>query len=203
MPERILMLVLNYTPFTDPAHALMVAERALRGGVNWLMLRVREMPAQMALEMALQLRRLTHEAKALLGINPYPALAVWCNADAIHLPEHAPPYTPTPPMLLGRSVHSVAAAQHAVAEGCHYLLVGTIYPTSSHPNKVPEGLLLLRAVREAVSLPLIAIGGITPERVRECLEAGAQGVAVVSGIAEAADPEAAARHYWHALREYA
>ncbi|MDW8107270.1 MAG: thiamine phosphate synthase, partial [Armatimonadota bacterium] len=165
MPERILMLVLNYTPSTDAAHALAVAERALQGGVNWLMVRVRELPAQMALEMALQARRLTREANALLGINPYPALAEWCEADAIHLPEHAPPYAPTSPMLLGRSVHSVEAARRAAAEGCDYLLVGTIYPTQSHLGKAPEGLPLLHAVREAVSLPLIAIGGITPERV--------------------------------------
>ncbi|MCX7993972.1 MAG: thiamine phosphate synthase [Fimbriimonadales bacterium] len=199
IPERVLMLVLNYTPATEAAHALWVAERALQGGVNWVMLRVRELPARLALEMGLQLRQLTLAANALLSVNPYPALAEWCAADALHLPEAAPPHTPPAPMMLGRSVHSVEAAQRAQAEGCHYLLVGTLYPTPSHPNKTPEGIAMLRAVHEAVSVPLVAIGGISPERVAECVQAGAQGVAVASGIAEARNPAEAARRYLHAL----
>ncbi|MCS7190445.1 MAG: thiamine phosphate synthase [Fimbriimonadales bacterium] len=193
------MLIVNYTPQTDAERALWVVERALQGGVNWVMLRVRRLPAPMALEMGLQLRRLTRAANAWLGVNPYPALAVWCAADALHLPEDTPPYTPPAPMRLGRSVHSVEAAVRAAAEGCHYLLVGTMFPSQSHPGKLPEGLALLRAVRTAVSLPLIAVGGITPDRVAACLQAGACGVAVIAGIYEADDPAHAAQAYWQAL----
>ncbi|BCW94635.1 MAG: thiamine-phosphate synthase [Fimbriimonadales bacterium] len=193
------MLVLPYTPQTDPARALWVAERALEGGVNWVMLRVRGLPARLAIDGALELRRLTHAHGARLSVNPYPALAEWVNADALHLPEDAPPYTPPAPMQLGRSVHSVDAARRAEAEGCRYLLVGTMFPTQSHPDKPPEGIELLRQVRAAVSIPLIAIGGITPERVAACIEAGAQGVAVLSGIVDAPDPADAATHYWAAL----
>ncbi|MCS6919145.1 MAG: thiamine phosphate synthase [Fimbriimonadales bacterium] len=203
MQYPILMYILNHTPTTDPARALWAAERALAGGVNWITLRVRELPARLALDWALELRRLTREANAWLGVNPYPALAEWCDADALHLPETAPPYTPPAPMQLGRSVHSVEAAIRAQAEGCRYLLVGTMYPTRSHPHKTPEGLSLLRAVRQAASIPLVAVGGITPERVAECLQAGAQGVAVISGIADADDPQAAANQYWAALRDAA
>ncbi|MCS7300561.1 MAG: thiamine phosphate synthase, partial [Fimbriimonadales bacterium] len=87
----------------------------------------------------------------------------------------------------------------AAAEGCDYLLVGTMYPTQSHPDNLPEGISLLQAIRGAVSIPLIAVGGITPERVAECLQAGAQGVAVISGIADAPDPLQAAQAYARAL----
>lgn len=203
MPVPTLMLVLPYTPQTDPERAVWVAERALQGGVNAIMLRVRELPARMALEIALELRRLTQAHDAWLAVNPYPALAEWSNADALHLPEAAPPYTPPAPMWLGRSVHSVDAARRAEAEGCHYLIVGTMFSTASHPNQPPAGIALLQAVREAVALPLIAIGGITPERVGECLQAGATGVAVLSGIADALDPAETAINYWAALRAYA
>lgn len=203
MPTPILMYILNYTPAADPARALWTAERALSGGVNWITLRVRDLPARLALDMALELRRLTREANAWLGVNPYPALAEWCDADALHLPEDAPPYTPPTPMQLGRSVHSVESATRAQAEGCHYLLVGTMYPTLSHPDKTPEGITLLRAVRQAVAIPLIAVGGVTPERVAECLQAGAQGVAVISGIADANDPQTAATRYRAALGDAA
>ncbi len=199
IPERPLMLILNYTPQTDAAQALWVAERALEGGMNWIMLRVRDLPPRLALEMGLQLRLMTRTANALLSVNPYPALAEWCAADAVHLPEAAPPYTPQAPMMLGRSVHSVEAATRAESEGSNYLLVGTLYPTRSHPDKSPEGVALLQAVRSAVALPLIAVGGITPERVAECLQAGASGVAVISGITDAADPTEAARAYRQAL----
>jgi thiamine-phosphate diphosphorylase len=199
IPERPLMLILNYTPQTDAARALWVAARALQGGVNWVMLRVRDLSPRLALDMGLQLRHLTRAANALLSVNPYPALAAWCEADALHLPEAASPYIPSAPMMLGRSVHSVEAAVRAEAEGCHYLLVGTIYPTLSHPSKVPEGIALLHAVRAAVSIPLIAVGGITPERVAECLQAGASGVAVITGITEATDPAEAAQAYHQAL----
>ncbi|MFN3689455.1 MAG: thiamine phosphate synthase [Fimbriimonadales bacterium] len=199
IPQRVLMLILNYTPATDAAQALSVAERALTGGVNWVMLRVRELPARLALDLGVQLRQLTWQANALLSVNPYPALAAWCAADALHLPETASPYTPPAPMMLGRSVHSVESALRAEAEGCHYLLVGTIYPTQSHPDKTPEGIALLYAVRQAVSIPIIAVGGITPERVLECVQAGAQGIAVVSGITEATNPAEAARQYHAAL----
>jgi len=199
-PNPVLMLVLPYTPQNDPARVVWVAEQALQGGVNWVLLRVRELPARLALEVALALRRLTQAHGAWLGVNPYPALAEWVQADALHLPETAPPYTPPAPMWLGRSVHSVDSARRAEAEGCHYLLVGTMFPTASHPDKPPEGIPLLQAVRAAVSVPLIAIGGITPERVAECIHAGAQGVAVLSGIADAPDPADAATRYWAALR---
>ncbi|MGQ9657110.1 MAG: thiamine phosphate synthase [Fimbriimonadales bacterium] len=199
MPIPTLMLVLPYTPQTDPARAVWVAERALQGGVNAIVLRVRDLPARMALEVALELRRLTQAHGAWLAVNPYPALAEWAHADALHLPEAAPPYTPIAPMQLGRSVHSVDAARRAEAEGCHYLLVGTMFPTASHPNQPSAGITLLQTVREAVALPLIAIGGITPERVGACLQAGATGVAVLSGIADAPDPAEAATNYWAAL----
>ncbi|GBC94101.1 Thiamine-phosphate synthase [bacterium HR15] len=201
IPPRVLMLVLNYVPGTDAERIVQVAESALRGGVNWLMLRVRELPAPLCLDLAMELRRLTRKHNALLGVNPSPALAEWSEADALHLPEHAPFHPPLEGALLGRSVHSVSAAQRAAAEGCHYLLVGTLYPTRSHPDQMPAGLPLLQAVRAAVALPLIAIGGITPERVTACLQAGAQGVAVISGIVDAPEPETAARHYWIALTE--
>jgi thiamine-phosphate diphosphorylase len=193
------MLILNYLPGSDAARIMQIAESALRGGVNWLMLRARDLPASFCLDLALELRRLTRQQNALFGVNPFPSLAEWSGADALHLPEHAPHHPPPEGAMLGRSVHSIRAAQRAAAEGCHYLLVGTMYPTRSHPEKPSEGLELLRAVRETVALPLIAVGGITPERVAECLHAGAHGVAVVSGITDAPDVEAAARRYRHAL----
>ena len=91
---------------------------------------------------------------------------------------------------VGRSVHSPDEAKAAVEEGADFLVVGSIYETPSHPGRAPVGTGLLR---EAASLgrPVIAIGGITPERVPELKAAGAYGVAAIRALWQADDPAAA------------
>lgn len=101
--------------------------------------------------------------------------------------------------IVGQSVHSVESAVDAVQRGADYLLVGTIYESQSHPEIAPTGVGLLRAVRATVSVPIVAIGGITPERVQECVSAGASGVAVLSPIMRAQSPRQAAQAYREAL----
>jgi thiazole tautomerase (transcriptional regulator TenI) len=81
-----------------------------------------------------------------------------------------------------------------------YLVVGTVFATSSHAGRAAGGVALVgRAAAAAGSTPVLAIGGITPERVAEVLEAGARGVAVVSGVWGAADPGMAVRGYLESL----
>ncbi len=93
---------------------------------------------------------------------------------------------------IGRSVHDVAEAVAAQAEGADYLLVGPVFATASHPERAPLGLDALRVVAR-LGLPVVAIGGVTVDRVREIRHAGAWGVAAIRALWEAAEPEAAAR----------
>ncbi len=91
---------------------------------------------------------------------------------------------------IGRSVHTVEEARAAVAEGADFLVVGSIYPTASHPEREPSGPeLVTRTAR--LGLPVIAIGGVTSERVAELKDAGAYGVAAIRSLWQAADPAAA------------
>lgn len=99
----------------------------------------------------------------------------------------------------GGSVHSVEAARETAAQGADYLIAGTIFASQSHPDEPPAGQGFLRDVCAAVSLPVLAIGGITPQNLELCLEAGAAGVAVLSPIMRATDPKAAAEAYRAAL----
>jgi len=86
----------------------------------------------------------------------------------------------------GRSTHSIEEIHHAREEGLDYVLFGHVFDTASHRGEAPRGLSALEeAVQAAESMPVIAIGGITPERVRMCLEVGATGVAVLSGLMQA------------------
>ena len=101
--------------------------------------------------------------------------------------------------ITGESVHSVDAAKLAESSGADYIVAGTIFATTSHPDRPGAGLDYLAAVCKAVSIPVIAIGGITPENTSDCLKAGAAGVAVLSRIMHAGDPMAAAADYRAAL----
>ncbi len=103
--------------------------------------------------------------------------------------------------LSGGSVHSLASAERAQEEGADYLVAGTIFASQSHPNIMPAGLGFLRDVCAAVSLPVLAIGGVTPQNLEQCLEAGAAGVAVLSPIMRAANPFGVAQAYRAALNE--
>jgi thiamine-phosphate pyrophosphorylase len=103
-----------------------------------------------------------------------------------------------PSRLVGASVHSAAEAR--AARGADFLLVGTLYPSETHPGRPGAGAALLGEMR-AIALPLVGIGGITPARVGAVLAAGGRGVAVVRGIWGASSPRAATIEYLSALGE--
>ncbi|HEV2722367.1 MAG TPA: thiamine phosphate synthase, partial [Thermoanaerobaculia bacterium] len=93
----------------------------------------------------------------------------------------------------------VDAALRAEAEGCAYVVAGSVFPTASHPGGAVGGLELLRDIAAAVKIPVIAIGGINATNARACIDAGARGVAVISAIFDADDPKRAAEELWRAI----
>jgi thiamine-phosphate diphosphorylase len=95
---------------------------------------------------------------------------------------------------IGKSVHDLAEAEAARTEGADYLVVGPVFATASHPGRTPLGLERLHAIAAAVDgLPVIAIGGITADRVREVRNSGAYGVAAIRALWDDAEPAEAAR----------
>jgi thiamine-phosphate pyrophosphorylase len=82
--------------------------------------------------------------------------------------------------LVGRSVHSVGAALEAEEEGADYVIFGPVFATASHPGRAAAGLGALAGVAAAVRIPVLAIGGVDPERAAECLRKGAAGYAAIS-----------------------
>jgi thiamine-phosphate diphosphorylase len=102
---------------------------------------------------------------------------------------------------IGYSAHGADEAASAVASGADFVLLGTIWETPSHPGREEQGLGLVRNAVARTAAPVLAIGGVTPDRAREARSAGAYGVAVVRGVWEAADPVAAAGMYLEAIEE--
>jgi thiamine-phosphate diphosphorylase len=123
------------------------------------------------------------------------ALALRCG---VHLPEAGLPVDRVRRLVgsrcrVGVSVHSVQAAKAAAARGADYLLFGHIFPTASKPGVHPQGIHMLSRVVQAVNVPVVAIGGITPERIPEVMETGCAGVAVLSALMDSREPGQTAR----------
>lgn len=91
-------------------------------------------------------------------------------------------------LLTGKSVHSLWEAEQSQCEGADYLLYDHIYSSGSKPNQQPRGLADLREITEVLSVPVYAIGGITPKRTKEVIVEGAAGIAVMSGVWKADNP---------------
>jgi thiamine-phosphate pyrophosphorylase len=104
-----------------------------------------------------------------------------------------------PRWWIGKSVHDLAEAEAAKAEGAEYLVVGPVYATATHPDRRPLGLAPLREIAR-LGLPMLAIGGVTPGRAREVKAAGAYGVAAIRALWDAAEPGAVARRMLEELR---
>jgi thiamine-phosphate pyrophosphorylase len=102
--------------------------------------------------------------------------------------------------LIGASVHAAEEARRAVAASADYVIAGTVYSSRSHPQRAGEGVEWLRKVCSTTPAPVVAIGGITPERAPAAIAAGAHGIAVLAGVWSAADPEEAVRTYLTQLR---
>jgi thiamine-phosphate pyrophosphorylase len=175
---------------------------ALRGGVGAVQVRNKSLPAADLLAAARVARPLCGAAGALLLVNDRVDVALACGADGVHLAGRSLPPADARrifPRLLGVSVHDVAGAVAAAAAGADYVTFGHVFPTPSKPGLPPQGLAALRAVVEAVDIPVLAIGGIGPANAAEVLAVGCAGVAVISSILAASDPEAAARRLRAAL----
>lgn len=203
LPQPCLMLV------TEPSPRLpQIVAQAVAGGVSIVQWRDKE-PAPETFDIAWRLREIAkgHCLMVVNGQSSYsPYMVRKVSADGVHLPEDSG-YSvgmcraAIVSGLVGRSVHSVKAACEAAAQGADYLVAGTIFASQSHPDRPPAGLGFLRDVCAAVSLPVLAIGGVTPQNLGLCLEAGAAGVAVLSPIMQASDPQASAQAYRTALDE--
>jgi thiamine-phosphate pyrophosphorylase len=140
---------------------------------------------------------------ATLLVNDRVDVALCAAANGVHLGSRSVPVKDArsllPHGLIGYSAHGVAEAEGAARDSADFVIAGAIWPTPTHPGAPGEGTQLLDEIARRVPVPVLAIGGVTPERVEPALRAGAHGVAVLSGVWSAADPVAALTEYLAAL----
>lgn len=182
-----------------------VVAAAVRGGVTAVQLREKKLDSEAFLRTAVRLRTLLASRGVALLINDRIDVAREACADGVHLgPSDASPEEARRILgsdaIIGLSVENLAQARAAEGRGVDYLGVSPVFATPTKGDAGPAwGLEGLRRLRAATALPLAAIGGLNAANAARVLAAGADGLAVVSAIMAASDPEAAARDLRRAI----
>jgi thiamine-phosphate diphosphorylase len=179
---------------------LQVAEAAIVGGADVLQLRDKEAPGGLLYRVALQLRRITREAKVPFIVNDRLDIALAADADGVHVGQADLPASVVreimgPGKILGVSVDTVEEAMQAEKDGADYLGVGPVFEArETKPDAgLPLGVDRITRIRRQCRLPIVAIGGINAENALMVREAGADAAAVISAIVAADDIAHAAR----------
>ena len=177
-----------------------VVEEVIRGGATIIQLREKNLSTRVFFENALTIRKITKRAGIPLIINDRMDIALAVNADGIHLGEEDLPLKYArkiaPHLIIGYSADSVLDAQLAEKDGADYLGVGSVFTTATKVDAGPAiGIQRLEEIKKAVSIPVVAIGGINLANLPEVIQAGVDGVAVVSAIVADASPFRAAKRF--------
>ena len=182
-----------------PLH--IVVSEILDVGVKAIQLREKDLGDDALSQLAQPISELCKTNNASLFINTHVQVAVDVGAAGVHLPELEEVKAQSDnDFLIGCSIHSVEAAKKREAEGADFVTYSPIYPTTDKPGYGPAvGVANLEKLVKHVNLPVFALGGVTPERVGECMEAGAHGVAVMSGIMSPTDAAQRAKDYLRVL----
>lgn len=175
-------------------------DQVLLGGCRLVQFREKDLPPAECYPLAEALRRRCRGAGATFIVNDRVDLALAVEADGVHLgqddlPARAARRILRPGMILGVSTHDPAQAQRAVDDGADYVAVGSMFPTGTKAGFQLVGPGLVRELRPRVPVPLVGIGGITPDNVGEVIRAGADAVAVISAVCAAPDPARATRQF--------
>lgn len=160
---------------------------ALEAGIRWIQYRHKEGQRRDLLRNALSLRELTKIFGATFIVNDYVDIALAVDADGVHLGQEDLPIEKArealgKDKLIGLSTHTVEQAVRAETAGADYIGVGPVFHTATKDAGRPRGIGILRAVRRRVSIPIVAIGGITHENVGAVFETGIDAVAVASAL---------------------
>ena len=189
----------------SPRPPVEIVEECLGAGLRAVQLREKDLEVRALLAQATPLREVTRHHTARLLINDRADVALAVGADGVQRTHASLPVAAlreiTPPgFLIGASAHSAAEAREAGAQGADFVVFGPVYDTPSKRRYgPPQGLAALEAAVAASTRPLLAVGGITPERVGEVRAAGAAGVAVIGAIYGAARPADATKAFLDVL----
>ena len=169
-----------------------VLRELLRAGVTMLQLRAKSLAAKDFLELAQRVRSETQRQDCRLIVNDRVDIAMACNADGVHLGQDDLPIHVGRKLMgnkiIGISTHDIEQAQEAERGGADYIGFGPMFGTTTKDTGLTaRGIDMLKQIRAAVTIPIVAIGGITEQNVAQVWQAGANSAAIISDILGAAD----------------
>ncbi len=176
-----------------------IVEAAVSSGATMVQLREKELPLDEVARLGRALLAVTRRYGAQLIINDYPTVAYESGADGVHVGREDPPVAKArallgPQAIIGASCYGqVENAVAAEQEGADYVAFGTPFPSPTKGTKGRTPLTIFQAAKQQVTVPVFAIGGITIANAQQVIDAGADGLAVVSGVFGTSEGAAAAR----------
>jgi len=180
--------------------------QALAAGVTFFQYRGKSGSRKGIYEASLLLARIARNAQALFIVNDHADIAAAVDADGVHLGQEDLPIEFARTLLgasklIGISTHGPEEASAAQSAGADYIGFGAIFPTRTKDTDPVQGIRAISNIKRAVTLPVIAIGGITHSNVQDVIRSGADGVAVISAILSADTITAAASSMLRAISE--
>lgn len=192
------LYVILDTGVLDQRSHLEAAGKVIQAGVKILQLRDKTTPKKQLIPLVVELQALCRKEGVLFIINDYLDVALAANADGLHIGQEDLPVVEArrllpPDKILGCSADTPEEARSAEKAGADYIAVGAIFPTGSKNDVAVVGTERLKLVKQAIHVPLVAIGGINKNNAREVIEAGADSLCVISAVLNAQDMTEAAR----------
>jgi len=174
------------------------ARKAIDGGAKVIQLRDKQRSKGELLAIAKKMADLCHHSNVLFIVNDYLDIALASDADGVHIGQNDLPLSVIRKELpidkvIGLSTSTAAEARKAESEGVDYVAVGSVFPSPTKPKAPVVGLERLRQVRKAVSIPIVAIGGINRQNIGQVIETGTNAAAVISAVLNQKDMESATR----------
>lgn len=192
-----LLLITDSQRFKNHSDMLLVIEQAILGGVDTVLLREKQLDSAKLLALASALRVLTNMHKVRLMIHSQADIAKAVNADGVHVSASAIEEISSikawfkTPILVSASCHHEAELKAAEQQGADFAFLSPVFPTQSHPGAPSLGAAEFHRLAQTVSMPVIALGGISSENFNQLQGVG---VATISAVLSAENPKLAASH---------
>ncbi len=182
-------------------------KKVISGGITAIQYRDKINPKNKVLRFALRFKKICQQNEVLFLINDFLDITLSVEADGLHLGQEDLPLGSAKKILpfdkiIGISTHNLREAKKTEKEGVDYISVGAVFPTSTKKDVVLINLSEIKKIKKQVSLPLIAIGGINENNLKEVLESGVKGIAISKAIMKAKDPKKKTKEILKKINQY-
>lgn len=193
--------------YYDKKNPAEILREIIKGGAKAVQLRDKKNNKKKILETALALKKICQRSGILFLVNDYVDIALAADADGVHLGGDDLQIDAVRKIfsfekIIGRTVHNLKEAKEAEKEGADYVSIGAIYPTTTKENAILVKPSLIREIKNKISLPIVAIGGINESNLDRVMKMGANGIAVAKVALDSPNPRRAVKRILSKINKY-